>query len=243
MINLLPNQLYFSALCFDLDETILNHSIKQKDNSIKKFNSFLDVYKNRGVILIYATARNRKDTISAIKQYQLYEPDFLIIDLGSEIFNYKYKKKYKEYDFKKYITNWNPKLIESIVSNLNQLKSRKPSRSNFFKKTYYINTDDIYLITMLRKELLKEKQEVEIYESGNKSIYIVPKKCSKGEALSFLMKQLGINKDDVAVVGDSPADYSLFKKFPHSVLVGNADVTTIKTVWQNYPNTFLSKKK
>jgi len=98
MFKLIPNFVFFSLLCFDLDETIIDHSKKTDKKIVKRFDEILRTQKKSGVKIVYASARNKKDTLKAIKKYNLIDPDFIITDLGLYIFNYN--ASIKRLDFK-----------------------------------------------------------------------------------------------------------------------------------------------
>lgn len=52
---------------------------------------------------------------------------------------------------------------------------------------------------------------------------ITHKQASKGKALLKLAEMLGINADEVVVIGDNHNDLSMFECFKNSVAMGNAD--------------------
>ena len=52
---------------------------------------------------------------------------------------------------------------------------------------------------------------------------LTPRGCNKGDGLEYYCKSLGINKDDVYVVGDSGNDIAMFQKFyDHSYCMAHA---------------------
>lgn len=91
------------------------------------------------------------------------------------------------------------------------------------------NMDKIY--KMLKKEfpyLSITEYNKNLYEKAiNKTIsYIeVGKSCStKATGLKILIDKLGINKDEVLVIGDGINDVEMFEQFPNSGCLGNGDV-------------------
>ena len=72
-------------------------------------------------------------------------------------------------------------------------------------------------------DILKEKvgEDFELCFSGS-AIEIMEKNTNKAESLKELLKMYNINKDEVAVVGDSGNDIPLFEEFENSFVMANA---------------------
>ena len=242
MFDLIPNNFFFSLLCFDLDETIIDYSKKTDEKLMRKFNQSLKEQKERGAIIVYASARNKKDTLEAVRKYNLIDPDFIITDLGLCVFSISRSNSVRKLKFNLKIGSWNSGLIGKLNHEFPELIPRKSSRSSLYKKTYYVRGENDKVIKKIQRYLKKERQDAAVYESGNNSIYIIPKNCSKGNALLFIEKQLRIRSDDIFVSGDSQSDFSLFKMAPHSVLVANANAVTKKLIKEHYSHVFVSKK-
>ena len=75
----------------------------------------------------------------------------------------------------------------------------------------------------LAKEELKEKcPNLEIVSSWNDNFEIMKKGSSKGEAVQYLAKYLGLDKNEVMCIGDSENDLSMIKFAGIGVAMGNA---------------------
>lgn len=64
--------------------------------------------------------------------------------------------------------------------------------------------------------------EYEMSRSAPRALEITAKNVTKGVALRKLMKQLGINRDEVLVFGDGENDYPLFDEVKYSIAMANA---------------------
>lgn len=64
---------------------------------------------------------------------------------------------------------------------------------------------------------------VNVQITGPYSIDINPKRVSKGESAQYLTDLLAINNKEVAVVGDSFNDLSMFQKFEHSYCMSHSE--------------------
>ncbi|MBA7562825.1 HMP-PP phosphatase [subsurface metagenome] len=65
--------------------------------------------------------------------------------------------------------------------------------------------------------------DTELLDSGY-MLHLLPQGISKGETLMRLLEKIGnegLSREEVAVFGDSTTDMSLFRFFPHSVLITN----------------------
>ncbi|WP_371932290.1 Cof-type HAD-IIB family hydrolase [Bacillus sp. WLY-B-L8] len=78
-------------------------------------------------------------------------------------------------------------------------------------------------ITMLDQELRNEFQgKAEVVISGKKYVDIMPIGISKGSALQLLMEHLQVEAHEVACIGDSFNDVSMFSVTPHSFTLHHA---------------------
>lgn len=72
------------------------------------------------------------------------------------------------------------------------------------------------------KNILTEIEGLEVSSSFIDNVEITDKGAQKGIMLSKVTSKMGINKDEVLVLGDSFNDYSMFTEFTESVAMGNA---------------------
>ncbi|MFB1052136.1 HAD family hydrolase [Paraliobacillus sp. JSM ZJ581] len=64
--------------------------------------------------------------------------------------------------------------------------------------------------------------ELESYLSDPNCVDIVPKGINKGDALSHLLETIDIKPEEIAVIGDSFNDISMFQMTPHSYVISTA---------------------
>lgn len=78
--------------------------------------------------------------------------------------------------------------------------------------------------TELYEQLCRQfGDSVNIYPADSKrSIYIVSKYATKGEAIGRIIRFYGIRPEEVAVFGDDTPDMGMFGQFGHSIAMGNA---------------------
>ncbi|NLK93833.1 MAG: HAD family phosphatase [Clostridiales bacterium] len=76
--------------------------------------------------------------------------------------------------------------------------------------------------TKYAKNALKDIEGIAVSGSFERNIEINNIKAQKGIILTKVIKKMGLNKDEVAVMGDSYNDYSMFKEFTETYAMGNA---------------------
>ena len=81
--------------------------------------------------------------------------------------------------------------------------------------------ESIEEISRLR-EALQRLPGLAISSSFVTNIEINDVKATKGHILANVAEKIGLAKDEIAVLGDSLNDYSMFVEFPHSFAMGNA---------------------
>ena len=87
---------------------------------------------------------------------------------------------------------------------------------------------DIELINKMKREMAKFKG-IEVSSSFEDNIEITHMTAQKGIILAKVAKEMGIDKSEVMVLGDSFNDYSMFEVFEESVAMENA-VPEIKKI-------------
>ena len=120
----------------------------------------------------------------------------------SSFINLFYKKRYKTEQLKK--TH-----VDDLMEN----------REKLLKVNLGVNKVKKYEIA----KILEERINGEICITSPRSIEIGPKNNTKGTAILKLMEILGINKSEVAYIGDSYNDLSAFKVCEHSFAMSHAD--------------------
>lgn len=71
-------------------------------------------------------------------------------------------------------------------------------------------------------EALGQEEELLVSSSLPFNVEITPKLVHKGAMAAYVVEQLGYQKEEVLIFGDSDNDYQLFQAFPHSVAMENA---------------------
>lgn len=81
--------------------------------------------------------------------------------------------------------------------------------------------EDIKLVERMKKEIGKI-EGLAVSSSFRDNMEITHETAQKGIILAKVAEKMGINRDEVMVLGDSFNDYSMFTEFTESVAMGNA---------------------
>lgn len=118
-------------------------------------------------------------------------------------FRYNGKCKFGHRRFKKMIDNQNVKIYKVMA-------------------IYGLGKKAMERARLAAKDLANEyKNEFEVMWS-KESVEIMNRGVNKASSLNYLINELGISKEDVAVVGDSGNDLPLFESFPNSFVMSHA---------------------
>lgn len=99
-----------------------------------------------------------------------------------------------------------------------------------------IIVEDPDIILKINKELREKFSDVvEITISDPECIDIVPKECSKGNALKVIAQQMGIDMKRIMAFGDGENDLDMLRKVGHPVAMENAQEIVKKEINNTAP--------
>jgi sucrose-6F-phosphate phosphohydrolase len=208
-------------LVCDLDDTLTGDK-----KAIEQFNQIITLKKfNLG----YSSGRFKSSMISLIESSGLINPDFIIANLGTEIY---YSPDWKiDNEWKKIIKNcWNKEKILTTLESFN-LKSQ-PYEKEYVLPFY---TDDETLVKKIKKKI--ESFNAKVVHTKNQFLDIIPEVSGKGNAARYLGHKLEM---PVICCGDSENDREMLKKSDYGILVGNAP-THLKKEMKDFSNIYIAK--
>ena len=214
----------------DVDGTLLDN-----ESTLPELNKqAITACREKGVGVILATGKSIAAIQSLIKILRLELPQItlggaVIVNRRLEVINsvrilpkqfYKVIKTIKEKGYKPLIARSNGNILYdeydprySVFKKINEpiFKVKKLEDPVFaldcVSISVTINESDP-LDRFLRD---KFSETMQLVRSGEYFFDVLSKQATKGNALSFICKNLNINKDEVAVFGDSPNDLSMFE--------------------------------
>ena len=233
-------------LCTDMDRTIIPNGLQPESPGARK--RFADFCQLPEVTLAYVTGRHLALVEKAIKNYSLPNPDFVISDVGTQIYQLKNKRWTNMPIWGEEIAkDWNGKnhaQLKQLFSHIRDLKIQEISKQNTYKLSYYLPLQVDQNAIIAEMQLLLEKENVKASliwsidePKGLGLLDVLPQNATKLHAIDFLHEQLGFRLDEVIFAGDSGNDLPVLSSSIPSILVANAtdDIkqTAIKQVIQN----------
>lgn len=218
-------------LCTDLDRTLLPNGSQVESSAART--RFKTLAAQAGVSLVYVTGRDHRLVEEAIAEYQLPQPDYVVADVGSTIYqiqNGSWQHWHKWQD--EISADWagmSHDQLDALFSDIPSLTLQQASRQNSYKLSYYValDVDHRALMNSMHAVLVKHKIRANLIWSvdaleATGLLDVLPASASKRHAIEFLMQQLGFDLANTIFAGDSGNDLAVLTSPIHSVLVANA---------------------
>lgn len=218
-------------LCTDLDRTLLPNGPQAESSGARA--RFKLLAAQAGVSLVYVTGRDRRRVEDAIGEYQLPQPDYVIADVGSTIYeiqqrNWQHWGKWQD----EISADWAGKShddLHALFSEIASLKMQEASKQNSFKLSYYVplEVDHKSLLSSMYSVLVSQQIRASLIWSIDELeatglLDVLPASASKRHAIEFLMQQRGFDHANTIFAGDSGNDLAVLSSPIRSVLVANA---------------------
>ncbi|MCW9012180.1 MAG: HAD-IIB family hydrolase [Gammaproteobacteria bacterium] len=218
-------------LCTDLDRTLLPNG-KQPESELAR-KRFRALTMHPQVKLAYVTGRHQELVKQAIDEYKIPQPDYVIADVGSTIYQLENSAWHQLPAWENKINkDWHGKSrdeIQLMFSPLENLQLQELSKQNTHKLSYYIalEIDPAALISNMQTLLAAKNVHANfiysIDEAANIGLLdVLPISAGKRQAIEFLMQELGFSHQETIFAGDSGNDICVLASSIQSVLVANA---------------------
>jgi sucrose-6F-phosphate phosphohydrolase len=198
-------------LATDLDGTLAGEPSALKE-LLRYFNA--QPYE---VQFIYVTGRHLQSALALLKEEALPQPEILIADIGTSIYDGKTLQMDKIWD-KHMKHHWKPEKIKKIAETCEGLT---PQQLPDDRRLSYTVTS-----TFPVKEFQIKLKEAGISHtfvfSGGRYVDILPQGSGKGNALSYVLDHCFPMKKNVLIAGDSGNDEDMLTLGYPAVIVGNA---------------------
>lgn len=224
-------------LCTDMDRTVIPNGMQPEHlDARRRFRAFCQ---HPDVTLVYVTGRHRQLVEKAIRSYQLPQPDYVITDVGSKI--YQLNEGWQELASwkNKIAEDWNGKShydLRQLLQPITVLQLQEFSKQNTHKLSFYLPMyqDHKEIIEQVEQRLQAQQIEASVMWSIDELkniglIDVLPRHATKLHAIQFLQQSLNYQQDEVVFAGDSGNDMPVLASEIASVLVNNAS-EEIKTL-------------
>lgn len=202
----------------DIDGTLLG-----KPDALARFNATWDKKLNPKLpILCYNTGRMLDDMRELVEDGYLVKPQYMICGVGTSIFNCDKEETIMQFS-DVLEEGWDRDKVIAVLSEISKASLQPSHYQAPYKSSWYWNDAGIEELELLERTLEKAGLDVHVVYSSGKDLDVLPKYANKGNALSWLLKQLGISTDMALVAGDTGNDTAMFKKKGiRGIVVGNA---------------------
>lgn len=221
-------------LCSDLDRTLIpNGSEPETPFARPLLNRLVE---KQQVRLTYVSGRDKELIQSAISDYQLPQPVFVISDVGSMLYRIDGKQWTLIEGWHDQISrNWKGYKNSDIADLLDSVKSpgfelQPEANQNKFKLSYFTESGDQgrSLKNTIAEALEQKGIQANLIWSKDESedrglLDILPRDAGKVSAIRFLMKQEAVADLETVFAGDSGNDLDALTSGLQSILVKNAD--------------------
>ena len=218
-------------LCTDLDRTLLPNGTQPE--SLQARQLFRNFASHPAISLVFVSGRHRGLIEKAINNYRLPRPDFVISEVGTNIYDLReagwqvWSQWQDEIaaDWKGY----RQRQLSEILRDVSQLRLQELSKQNTFKLSYYIlpHVDRAALHRTLTERFAELGIEASLVWSvdepaGVGLLDVLPRRATNLHAIEFLQGYLGVVPSATLFAGDSGNDLPVLASSIPSVLVANA---------------------
>ncbi len=218
-------------LCTDLDRTLIPNGTQSESPGARDRVAMLAEHPE--VALVYVSGRDRGLTERAISNYRLPQPDIVVSDVGTNIYNVAAGRWNVDEGWQAEIaTDWNGydhAQLRILLADLKALRTQEHSKQNTFKLSYYVPLHanqaklDAEIGARLRGHGIEASLVWSIDEpAGVGLLDVLPLRATKLHAVQFICATLGVAERRTLFAGDSGNDLPLLASSVPSVLVANA---------------------
>ncbi len=218
-------------LCTDMDRTLLPNGAQPESPRARPL--FAQLVARPDVRLAYVTGRHLALVEQAIGDYRLPDPDFVVSDVGTRIWERVAGAWQPDGGWEQDIgEDWRglgPGDLHKLFGDLGALRLQEPDRQGAHKLSYFVplTADRDTLLGRMRERLAAEGLRAELVFSidepaGIGLLDVLPASATKLHAVEYLRGKLDLGYADCLFAGDSGNDLPVLTSGVPSVLVANA---------------------
>ncbi|MFO7714441.1 HAD-IIB family hydrolase [Desulfosarcina sp.] len=220
-------------LCSDLDRTLIPNGAE--DESPRARQLFAHLAAHPQLQLAYVSGRDKNLVREAIAGFALPEPDFVIGDVGTTIYQVDGDQWRMNQGWQREIgKDWHGHDHDDITALLagmvgKDLELQPPEKQNRYKASYY--TDPSIDPRTLKQQIsdLLEDHDIATHIIWSRDdaeqiglLDILPRRANKLQAIRFLMTDKAFEESNIVFAGDSGNDLDVLVSGFQAILVNNA---------------------
>ena len=232
-------------LCTDLDRTLLPNGTQPESPAARDL--FSRLAGRPDISLVYVTGRHRALIEQAIKCYSLPQPDLVISDVGSRIYDLRSQHWEPWHKWETEISaDWGGLThtdIRDLFRDIGSLQLQEREKQNTHKLSYYVSLHENETILMenMQQRLKQHNVNASLVWSVDEPaaiglLDVLPRGATKLHAIQFLRQQLNITLDNTIFAGDSGNDLRVLASEIPSILVANATDSVRETALAHAKN-------
>jgi len=204
-------------LVSDIDGTlVLGPGLDQP--GLPELKEFL-AQRGKRFLFAVATGRDLDSARQVLSQFGLPTPDIFIASVGTEIYDLRGSVKPDTAWAAHLNHRWNAWAARKAVAKVSGLRSQPDGSQRRFKVSYFIERS--YRDGAVEAALARHGFKVTVIQSQGCCLDILPRRASKGRAIRWVSRRLGIPSGRVLACGDSGNDLDMLASSAMAVVVGN----------------------
>lgn len=202
--------------CSDLDGTLVG-----EESATERFRAAWESAEPRP-LLVYSSGRLIDDMRDLLQAAPLPRPDFLIGGVGTMMFDVAGGARIHAFE-EGLSDGWDLSVAERVLGGVRGAERQPEEFLNPRKSSWYLRDADAATIEAIEAQLLAAGLKARVVYSSSRDLDILPDAATKGAALAWLSRTVGVELDEVIVAGDTGNDSSMFV-LPRvrGILVANA---------------------
>lgn len=218
-------------ICTDLDRTLLPNGGQPESPGARQ--CFARLAAREEVSLAYVSGRHLALVEKAITNYVLPQPDFVVADVGTSLYEYADDCWRRRCDWDdQFAPDWgnmDHASIRLLFADIIDLQLQEAAKQSRYKLSFYVPlyTDRHSLLPVMQQRLEKRRVNASLIWSidepaGIALLDVVPASATKFHAVEFLMHREGFSLGNTVFAGDSGNDLPVLTSAFRAVLVANA---------------------
>jgi sucrose-6F-phosphate phosphohydrolase len=205
-------------VCSDLDGTLIGN----RESALRFQEAWDALPSSQRPYLCYNTGRLIDDALMVVDLENLPRPDYVLAGVGTQIWDASRNGSIPGFH-ERFGQGWDLARIERLLEELPSVLRQPAEFLHPYKSSWFLNGASPEALASIEEQLRRAGLDVVVVYSGQRFLDVLPRYASKGKALTWLAKHLGIPPGAILVAGDSGNDSGMFRlRGVRGILVENA---------------------